>query len=90
MAVFAAVKWAISNRTVWKHLFPIQNGTHFVFVIHSEKFPTVSKSVLMMCDLGVQKVLIRFPNLLSKFVKIIVIDACSTVFFLFLFLFFLD
>uniref|UniRef100_A0A8C0PM17 Large ribosomal subunit protein mL42 n=1 Tax=Canis lupus familiaris TaxID=9615 RepID=A0A8C0PM17_CANLF len=22
----AAVKWAISNRTVWKHLFPIQNG----------------------------------------------------------------
>ncbi|XP_041590472.1 39S ribosomal protein L42, mitochondrial-like, partial [Vulpes lagopus] len=22
----AAVKWAISNRTVWKHLIPIQNG----------------------------------------------------------------
>ncbi|XP_007523261.2 large ribosomal subunit protein mL42 [Erinaceus europaeus] len=26
MAV-AAVKWAISNRTIWKHLFPLQNGT---------------------------------------------------------------
>ncbi|XP_021030688.1 39S ribosomal protein L42, mitochondrial [Mus caroli] len=22
----AAVKWAISNRTIWKHLLPIQNG----------------------------------------------------------------
>ncbi|XP_051005209.1 39S ribosomal protein L42, mitochondrial-like [Acomys russatus] len=22
----AAVKWVISNRTLWKHLFPIQNG----------------------------------------------------------------
>ncbi|XP_051021344.1 28S ribosomal protein L42, mitochondrial-like [Acomys russatus] len=23
----ATVKWVTSNRTVWKHLFPIQNGT---------------------------------------------------------------
>ncbi|XP_060038428.1 large ribosomal subunit protein mL42-like [Erinaceus europaeus] len=23
----AAVKWVISNRTIWKHLFPLQNGT---------------------------------------------------------------
>ncbi|XP_034377915.1 large ribosomal subunit protein mL42-like [Arvicanthis niloticus] len=22
----AAVKWAISDRTIWKHVFPIQNG----------------------------------------------------------------
>ncbi|CAD7675295.1 unnamed protein product [Nyctereutes procyonoides] len=27
----AAVKWAISNRTVWKHLFPIQNGALYCF-----------------------------------------------------------
>uniref|UniRef100_A0A8C0LWR0 Uncharacterized protein n=2 Tax=Canis lupus familiaris TaxID=9615 RepID=A0A8C0LWR0_CANLF len=24
--VLAAVKWALSNRTIQKHLFPIQNG----------------------------------------------------------------
>ncbi|XP_063119275.1 large ribosomal subunit protein mL42 isoform X2 [Rattus norvegicus] len=22
----AAVKWAVSHRTIWRHLFPIQNG----------------------------------------------------------------
>uniref|UniRef100_A0A8C6HVI0 Uncharacterized protein n=1 Tax=Mus spicilegus TaxID=10103 RepID=A0A8C6HVI0_MUSSI len=31
----AAVKWVISNRTIWKYLFPFQNGNlSTVYYIH--------------------------------------------------------
>uniref|UniRef100_A0A8C0MZY6 Large ribosomal subunit protein mL42 n=1 Tax=Canis lupus familiaris TaxID=9615 RepID=A0A8C0MZY6_CANLF len=35
----AAVKWAISNRTVWKHLFSIQNGALYCFCHKSTYSP---------------------------------------------------
>uniref|UniRef100_A0A8C0LJ56 Uncharacterized protein n=1 Tax=Canis lupus dingo TaxID=286419 RepID=A0A8C0LJ56_CANLU len=28
----AAVKWVISNRTIWKHLFPTQNRALYFYI----------------------------------------------------------
>ncbi|XP_044122239.1 39S ribosomal protein L42, mitochondrial-like [Neovison vison] len=36
----AAVKWVISNRTLWKHLFPIQNGALYC-VCHKSTYSTL-------------------------------------------------
>ncbi|XP_064446859.1 large ribosomal subunit protein mL42 isoform X4 [Mirounga angustirostris] len=36
----AAVKWAISNRAIWKHLFPIQNGALYC-VCHKSTYSSL-------------------------------------------------
>jgi large subunit ribosomal protein L42 len=35
----AAVKWVISNRTIWKHLFPFQNE-NLSTVCHKSTYPS--------------------------------------------------